>query len=60
MFRMPERAVRNLTRGARLLVWGLPRLNFAEMWRRAESSRSDPSLLRGPLPYEIIVVGVYP
>jgi len=30
------------------------------MWRRAEGSRSDPSLLRGPLPYEIIVVGVFP
>ena len=56
----PERAVRNLTTGARLHVWGLPRLNFAEMWRRAEGSRSDPSLLRGPLPYEIIVVGVFP
>ena len=56
----PERAVRNLTRGARLHVWGLPRLNFAEMWRRAEGSGRDSSLLRGPLPYEIIVVGVYP
>lgn len=55
----PERAVRNLTGGARLHVWGLPRLNFAEMWRRAEGSRSDSSLLRGPLPYEIVVVGVY-
>lgn len=56
----PERAVGNLTSGARLHVWGLPRLNFAEMWRRAEGSGNDPSLLRGPLPYEIIVVGVYP
>lgn len=56
----PERAVRNLTGGARLHVWGLPRLSFAEMWRRAEGSRSDPSLLEGPLPYEIVVVGVYP
>lgn len=56
----PERAVRDLARGARLHIWGLPRLNFAEMWRRAEGSRSDPSLLKGPLPYEIIVVGVYP
>jgi hypothetical protein len=56
----PERAVRSLERGARLHIWGLPRLNFAEMWRRAEGSRSDPSLLEGPLPYEIMVVGVYP
>lgn len=55
----PERAVQGLTRGARLHIWGLPRLNFAEMWRRAEGSRSDPSLLEGPLPYEIVVVGVY-
>lgn len=56
----PERAVRNLRRGGRLHIWGLPRLDFTEMWRRAEGSRSDPSLLKGPLPYEIVVIGVYP
>ena len=56
----PERAVRNLARGARLHIWGLPRLDFAEMWRRVEGARSDASLLEGSLPYEIIVVGVYP
>lgn len=55
-----ERAVRNLTRGARLHVWGLPRLNFAELSRRATESRNNPALLEGPMPYEIIVLGIYP
>jgi hypothetical protein len=54
-----ERTVRTLTRGARLHVWGLPRLNFAELSRRAAESPRDPALLEGPLPYEIIVLGIY-
>jgi hypothetical protein len=55
----PERAVRLLKRGGRLHVYGLPRINLAEIWRRVKDSRSDPALLTKPLPYEIIVQGVY-
>jgi hypothetical protein len=55
-----ERAVRSLARGARLHVWGLPRLNFAELSRRVAESGSNPALLEGPMPYEIVVIGVYP
>ena len=55
----PERAVRLLKRGDRLHVFGLPRVDFAEVSRRVKSSRTDPALLVKPLPYEIIIQGVY-
>ena len=55
-----ERAVRSLTRGARLHIWGLPRLNFAELSRRVRESDSNPALLEGSMPYEIVVLGIYP
>lgn len=56
----PERAVRSLGRGARLHVWGIPRLSFAEISRRATESGISSAFVEGPLPYEIVVVGVYP
>jgi len=56
----PERAVRTLGRGARLHVWGMPRLNFAEISRRATEAGNTSAFIEGPLPYEIIVVGAYP
>lgn len=55
----PEKAVRLLKRGARLHVYGLPRMDFAEVSRRVRGSRTDPTLLTKPLPYEIIIQGVY-
>lgn len=56
----PERMVRALKRGARRHVWGLPRINFAEISRRIAESVSNPAVLNGKLPYEILVLGVYP
>jgi hypothetical protein len=55
----PEKVVRLLKRGARLHVYGLPRMDFAEVSRRVWGSRTDPTLLAKPLPYEIIIQGVY-
>jgi hypothetical protein len=55
----PEKAVRLLKRGDRLHVYGLPRMDFAEVSRRVRGSRTDPSLLAKPLPYEIIIQGVF-
>jgi len=55
----PERAVRLLKRGNRLHVYGLPRVDFAEVSRRVRGSKKDPALLVKPLPYEIIIQGVY-
>lgn len=56
----PERAVRALEPGARLHVWGLPRVDFAEISRRVSESQTNPAGLRGRMPYEIIVLAVYP
>lgn len=55
----PETAVRHLKRGDRLRVYGLPRIDLAEIWRRVKVSRRDPSVLTKPLPYEIIIQGVF-
>jgi hypothetical protein len=55
----PERAVRLLKRGGRLHVFGLPRIDFAEVSRRVRNFRTNPALLVKPLPYEIIIQGVY-
>lgn len=55
----PELAARHLKPGARMHVYGVPRVNFAEVWRRAENSDDDPKLLAGSLPYEIIILGMY-
>jgi len=55
----PEKAVRLLKRGARLHVCGLPRVDFAEVSRRVRGSQTNPALLVKPLPYEIIILGVY-
>lgn len=56
----PERAVRLLKRGDKLHVYGIPRLDFAELSRRVRESAMNPALLSGTLPYEIIILGVYP
>jgi hypothetical protein len=56
----PERAVSVLKRGDRLHVYGIPRLDLAEISRRVRDSGMDPALLTKPLPYEIIILGVYP
>lgn len=55
----PEKTVKVLKPGDRLHVYGLPRMDFAELSRRVSGSRKDPTLLTKPLPYEIIIQGVY-
>jgi len=56
----PERAVKVLKRGDRLHVFGIPRLDLAEISRRVRASGANPALLTGSLPYEIIIIGIYP
>ena len=56
----PERAVRLLKGGDRLHVYGMPRLDFAEISRRVRDRGTNPDLLTRPLPYEIVILGVYP
>ncbi len=55
----PELAARRLRPGQRLHVWGIPRINFAEISRRVAAAATDPKGLAQPLPYEIIVIGLY-
>jgi hypothetical protein len=56
----PEQAVRLLKKGDRLHVYGIPRLDFAEISRRVAGHELNPGLLTHPLPYEILILGVYP
>ena len=49
-----------LKRGDRLRIYGIPRLNLAEISRRLRDSQTTPALLTESLPYEIIVVGLHP
>jgi hypothetical protein len=55
----PEKIVRALPPGSRLHVFGLPRINLAEIASRITESDRRPELLTGNLPYEIVIVGVY-
>ncbi len=56
----PERAVRGLSTGARLHVFGLPRVNFVEVLRRVRASAADSTQLTKTIPYEIVIAGVFP
>lgn len=55
----PEKIVRSVPPGGRLHVFGLPRIDLAEIASRAARSGDQPELLTRNLPYEIVVVGVY-
>lgn len=55
----PERVVRLLKSGEQLHVYGMPRLDFAEIARRVKSEPPGTTPPR-PLPYEIVILGVYP
>ncbi|HET9793490.1 MAG TPA: hypothetical protein VFS34_03430 [Thermoanaerobaculia bacterium] len=55
----PERIVRSLPPGSRLHVFGLPRIDLAEIASRTARSDRRPDLLTGNLPYEMVIVGVY-
>ena len=56
----PELAVRSLKAGDQLHVYGIPRLDFAEISRRVMGYRANPALLTQKLPYEIAILGIYP
>jgi hypothetical protein len=55
----PERAVRRLARGARLHVYGIPRIDLSEIYRRVEEHGRRPGLLDENLPYEVVIIGVF-
>ena len=55
----PDRIVRDLRPGDRLHVFGLPRIDLSQIAWRASHAGDHPESLTLPLPYEIIVAGVY-
>lgn len=56
----PELAVRAAGPGTRLHVVGLPRVSFAEISRRVRAAGDGGLPIEGPLPYELVILGVYP
>ncbi len=56
----PERIVRRLKAGDRLHVFGLPRIDLAEVERRLQQGVRNPAALDQDLPYEVVVIGAYP
>src|SRR5579862_3756633 len=55
----PERAVLALHRGARLHVFGQPRVSFAEVSRRVRAAATDSTQLTRSIPYELVIIGVF-
>ena len=56
----PERIARGVRPGDRLHVFGIPRIDLSAVAFRVERGATDPRDLDGKLPYEIVVVGVFP
>jgi hypothetical protein len=54
----PDQAMRLLRPGERLHVFGIPRVDLAEISRRVRNP--TPAELGKPLPYEIVILGIYP
>ncbi len=52
--------MRALGPGDRLHVYGIPRVRFAILSQRLEASERRPEVLADKLPYEMIILGVYP
>ena len=57
--RAPEVAVRTKTKGDRLHVLGIPRIDLALVSYRTRVADTRPEVLDWGLPYELIVVGLY-
>jgi hypothetical protein len=56
----PERIARRLSPGNRIHVFGIPRIDLSAVAFRVERGIADPRALEGKLPYEVVVVGVFP
>ena len=56
----PAQVARSLRPGAVLHVWGLPRISFAGLLRAMLPNGDDGVSRTIKLPYELIIVGIYP
>jgi hypothetical protein len=50
--------VKGLTKGQRLRVLGMPRLDLALVSWRVKNAKTRPEVLTWRLPYEMLIVGV--
>lgn len=55
----PEKKVKNLRRGAKITVLGIPRISLNLISYRLQNPNNVPDILDWNLPYEMIIVGVY-
>ncbi len=56
----PEAAVKKLSKGGTLHVLGVPRIDLALVSYRTQHAKASPGMLSWNLPYEMLIVGVYP
>jgi hypothetical protein len=56
----PATIVKGLHPGDRLHVFGIPRIDLSEVAARLVRASDDPRVLDGTLPYEVVIVGVFP
>jgi len=55
----PDKAVRQLHKGAVMHVLGVPRIDLALVSFRTAHAKTKPGILTWNLPYEMLIVGVY-
>ena len=56
----PETAVKKLHKGDTLHVLGVPRIDLALVSYRTKNAKTTPGILNWNLPYEMLIVAVYP
>ena len=56
----PAEKVKTMKKGECLHVLGVPRINLQLVAWRVEHKNERPGILEWNLPYEMVIVGVYP
>lgn len=56
----PEKAVSKMHKGGHMVVLGIPRIDLALVAFRVQHAADQPEVLDWNLPYEIVVVGIFP
>jgi hypothetical protein len=54
----PEKTVRKLTKGEKIRVLGIPRIDLNEIDSRIKNSETNKEVLNGNLPFEMIILSV--
>ena len=56
----PEKELKKIGPGGKLHVLGIPRIDLALVSWRTQHAQQVPGVLNWNLPYEMVIVGVYP